>query len=279
MVGSKVSENTNAYTSTKNFLPELTIVKNHMISKVECILPCTFDQALLSYFDNNQLYKSDPNCGKFETTEYHKYEDLLEISKKQQNEEELQKYKRDCAVNRIEMKMPFPFNPRVANYAVTGYYDPKNMRFMRVGKNFLREGNWCCQSSQEVTLKRDQQPKMKKVYNFLIFSGAMHTKLDNHKVLYQEINIIDLAGWASSKLMFNLIIQDRKNKIRNQMMKMVSEFPEDVKITNLKEKLTSLIDGKPNGLGTLLSRTIEINSSEEENKEENVKSEGVINKI
>ena len=270
MIGSKISESTNAYVSTKNLIPDVKIISDTKLSKFECFLPCTFDQALLSYHDNEQLYKSDPNCGKFETTEYWNYEELQEIYKKNGTASENTYYKRENSVNRLEMKLPAPFNPRVANFAVTCYYDAKNQRFLRIGKNFMPEGStWCTPSVQEVTLKRGQKPKKKKCYSFFLFSASMYTKIDESRVYYQEVNINELAGWASSKAMFKAIAKDRKEKFRSQMLKLAMEFPVELKTENEKERLYALVDGKMNGFGNLLYNTIQLEKLEEKsNKKE-----------
>ena len=269
LIGSKISENTNAFFSSKNLLPDLTVVKDVKVSKLECFIPCTFDQALLSYFDNEQLYKSDPNCGKFETVDYYTHEQLLEVYKKNGVSEENGRYKRESSVNRLELKLPPPFNPRVADFGLTSYYDPENERFMKIGKNFMKEGSsWCESNVQEVTLKRGEKPQKKKCYSFFLFSAGMYTKIDENRVYYQEININDLAGWASTKTMFKVVNKDRKNKFRSQMLKLAMEYPGDVKIENQKEKLHSLVDGKTNGLGKLLYNTMELYKNVEEKKME-----------
>ena len=267
MIGSKISESTNAYVSTKNLIPDVKIVSDTKLSKFECFLPCTFDQALLSYHDNEQLYKSDPNCGKFETTEYWNYEELQEIYKKNGTASENTYYKRENSVNRLEMKLPAPFNPRVANYAMTCYYDPKNQRFMKIGKNYMPAGSkWCEPIMQDVTLKRGGKPQRKKSYSFFLFAAGMYTKLDENRVLYQEVNINQLAGWLNSKTMFKTITKDRKDKFRSQLLQMALEFPAEYRIKDRKDSLYSLVDGKMNGLGQLLFNTMELYKDEEKSK-------------
>ena len=280
MIGSKISEYTNAYVSTKNFLPDLTIVKDTKVSKFESFFPCTFDQALLSYFDNEQLYKSEPNCGKYETTNYYTYKDLLEIYEKNGNLEENQKYKRETSVSHLELKLPAPFNPRVADYGMTVYFDAKKERILRIGKSFQKSGeSWCQPKIQEITLKRGEKPKKKKCYSFFLFSAGLYTKLDENRVYYQEVNINDLAGWASSKAMFKAVTKDRKDKFRSQMLKLALEFPSDVKIENQKESLYSLVDGKMNGLGNLLYNTMELNKIENKNEIDGEKNETIKEEI
>ena len=273
MIGSKISESTNAYVSLKNLLPDLKHIKDAKISKFESFIPCTFDQALLSYFDNEQVYKSDPNCGKFETVDYYTHEQLLEVYKKNGVSEENQRYKRESSVNRLELKLPPPFNPRVADFGLTSFYDKKNERFMKIGKNFMKEGTWCAPDVQEVTLKRGGKAKKKKCYSFFLFSAGMYTKLDENRVLYQEVNLNNLAGWVSSKAMFKAVTNDRKKKFRNQLLKLAMEFPVELKIENQKERLHALVDGKMNGLGNLLYNTMELHKDENETKQETNKVE------
>eukprot|EP01080_Neovahlkampfia_damariscottae_P004522 gene4522-7900_t len=281
MIGSKVEDSMNAYVSHTNFFPDVTVVKKYQISKFESVLPCTMDQALLSYFDNEQLYKSDPNCGNYETTEYHTYDDLLEFHKKSNTLDHIQKYKRETAVSNIVMKLPFPFNSRVADYAMTCYYDPENEVFMRIGKTYIKEGKFGTKDKKEVPLKRGADPKKAKVYSLFLFSAGLYKKMDNNRVFYQEVNINNLAGWFSKDALFKVITKDRKDKFRDQMLQLAREFPEDTKIADHKERLFKLVDGKPNGLGQLLINTLEINKSKEvektvEKKEKESKTEDIV---
>eukprot|EP01080_Neovahlkampfia_damariscottae_P004520 gene4520-7898_t len=263
LIGSKITENTNAYISKTNFFPDVSIVKKLKLSKFESFLPCTFDQALLSYFDNDQLYKADPNCGKYETVQYFSYEELLEHHKNTKTSGDIQKYKRDTAISRIELKLPFPLDPRVANYAMTCYYDPVEEVFMRIGKTFLKEGKWDGSTKvEEVTLKRGAKPTKKKVHTLFLFSAGLYKKLDNKRVFYQEINFNNFSGWASSNAMSRVIIKERKDKFRNQMLDLAKDIPENAKIMSLKDELFRLIDGKMNGLGNILYNTIQLNKPE-----------------
>eukprot|EP01080_Neovahlkampfia_damariscottae_P004521 gene4521-7899_t len=262
LIGSKVEDTMNAYISTTNFLPDVTILKNLKVSKFECFLPCTFDQALLSYFSNEQLYKSDPNCGKYETDQYYSYEDLLEVHKKNGNEEDITKYKRDTSVSSMALKLPFPFNSRVANYAMTCHYDPETEVFMRIGKTFSPEGKFGHRDVQAIPAKRGAEPKKTKVYSLFLFSAGLYKKMDNNRVFYQEVNFMDLAGWFTKDALFKVVTKDRKDKFRDQMLDLAREFPDDTKISEQKQALFELIDGKKNGLGQLLVNTMELNAKE-----------------
>eukprot|EP01080_Neovahlkampfia_damariscottae_P012450 gene12450-6202_t len=272
LFGSKAEENMNAFFGTSNFLPDLKLAKTVRASKLECILPCTFDQALISFFDNEQIYKSDPFCGKYETDEYYTYEQLLDIFKKNGQEDDIIKYKRDLSVNSMALKLPFPLNSRVANYSLSGYYDEKNELFMRVGKSFLPDVNQFCKKGvQAIPPKRGAKPKKTTVYSIFILSAGLYKKIDNNRVFFQEISISDLAGWIAAESLYKKVAIDRKNKFRSQLLELAREYPQDAKIKEYKEKLSELVDGKTNGLGKILINTVELNS--EDKKEQEMKNE------
>eukprot|EP01080_Neovahlkampfia_damariscottae_P004523 gene4523-7901_t len=265
LIGSKAEDNMNAYVSQTNYLPDVSFSKKLKISKFECVLPCTFDQALLSYFDNEQLFKSDPNCKKYETINYYNYEELLQIHKHNNDEDEIKKYKREATVSTMVMKLPYPLNKRVANYAMTCYYDPKTEEFMRIGKTFLKDGKFGSKDTKDVYSTKGSDSK-EKAYSLFLFSAGLYKKIDKNRVFYQEVNAMDLAGWFSSAIVFKGITMDRKDKFRDQMLNLALEFPKDTKISDHKERLFRLIDGRPNGLGMLLINTIELGKGTIEEK-------------
>eukprot|EP01080_Neovahlkampfia_damariscottae_P007396 gene7396-11718_t len=268
LFGSKAEENMNAYFGTANFLPYVKLLKTMTTVKLECILPCTFDQALISFFDNEQIYKSDPNCGKYETEEYYTYEHLLDIFKKNGQESDISKYKRDLSVNSMTIKLPFPFNSRVANYSLSGYYDEKNQIFMRIGKSFLPDtSQFGKKGVEDIPPTRGAKPKKTKVYSIFILSAALYKKIDD-RVFFQEITIMDFAGWANSDLMYRTIAKDRKDKFRGQMLELARAYPDDAKILDYKDVLLKPVDGKTNGLGKILINTIEMNSESSKKKDE-----------
>eukprot|EP01080_Neovahlkampfia_damariscottae_P006435 gene6435-10443_t len=274
LFGSKAEENMNAYIGTSNFLPDVKLLKTVRISKFECILPCTFEQALISYFDNEQIYKSDPNCGKYETDEYYTYDQLVEFHKKNRTEMDIVKYKRDLSVNSMCLKLPFPFNSRTANYALSGHYDEKNQIFMRIGKSFLPQTEkFGTKNVEAVPPKRGAKPKKTKVYSIFIFAAGIYKKLDDNRVFFQEVNIMDLAGWFAKESLFKVVTKDRKDKFRNQMLELARAYPQDAKISDYKDYLSKLVDGKTNGLGKILVNTVEMNKEEKEEKKDEIKEE------
>eukprot|EP01080_Neovahlkampfia_damariscottae_P011257 gene11257-4076_t len=256
LIGSKVEEQVNAFTSETNYLPEVRI-SNTIVNavKFETILPCTFDQSLLSYFSNEMLMKSDPNCRRIRNVDYFEYDKLMKIYKEQQKENQIEKYKRDLNVCALEFALPFPFNPRFANRADSCHYDPETKTFMRLGKNFYQDGEFGKPVKVEMACKRgSEQSTMMKAYTFFLFSCAFFQKIDEKKVLYKDIVLMDLGGWGSSKMMISKIIKDRKDKFKGSILKIINEHvPETMKFADVSEKLNKEIDGKPaDGFAKLL---------------------------
>jgi hypothetical protein len=252
LIGSKVNQQVNCFITDSKYISNVS--KTITIAKFETILPCTFDQALLSYFSNEMILNTDPNCARFLTTDFVEYEDLKKIYKNQDREDQIQKYKRDLHVSSLDFALPFPFHPRHATRADSCHYDPTTKTFIRVGKNFIEDGEeFGKQIKVEMCKKRNTEPKEMKAYSFFLFSATMYQQIDEKQILYKDIAMIDFGGWGSSSTMSKAIVADRKNKFKESILKMAKEFPENVKISDLREKLTKKVDGKViDGFGTLL---------------------------
>eukprot|EP01080_Neovahlkampfia_damariscottae_P011535 gene11535-4788_t len=256
LIGSKVEEQVNAFTSETNYLPEVRI-SNTVVNavKFETILPCTFDQALLSYFSNEMLMKSDPNCRRIRNIDYFDYEELKKMYKEQNKEDQITKYKRDLNVCGLDFGLPFPLNPRYANRADSCHYDPETKTFIRVGKNFYKDGEFGKSVKVEMAQKRgSEKTSVMKAYTFFLFSGTIFQKLDEKRILYKDLILMDLGGWASSQMMISQIVKERKDKFKGSILKMVSQYvPESMKFADCSEKLNKEVNGKPvDGFGKLI---------------------------
>eukprot|EP01080_Neovahlkampfia_damariscottae_P005851 gene5851-9674_t len=256
LVGSKVKEQVNAFISDTNYLPEAKISTTVNVVKFETVLNCTFDQALLSYFSNEMMMKSDPNCGRIRNMDYFEYDDLVKLYKEQNKEDEIKQYKRDLSICALDFALPYPFDPRFANRADSAHYDPETKTFLRVGKNYYEDGQFGKPITVEMVKKRGTKPKVMKAYTFFMFSATMYQKIDEKKVLYKNIVLMDFGGWGSSKMMISKIIKSRKEKFKGTIIKMAQEFPDDIKIADHAEKLCRKEDGKvTDGFGKLLGNT------------------------
>jgi hypothetical protein len=256
MIGSKASEQMNAFTTNTKFISDSKISKTITVTKCETILNCTLDQALLSFFSNEMLMISEPNCARFRTLDYIPHEDLVKLYKEQNKSEEISKYKRDLCFSALDFVLPFPFHPRYSSRSDSCIYDPKTKSFMLVGKNFLEEGEgeFCTPIQVEMCKKRNTEPKKTKAYRFFMFSGTMYQQIDEKRVLFKDIAMVDFGGWGSSKLMSTLIIKDRCDKFKDSIVQMIKLIPEEKKIADYREQLTRKVDGKVvDGFGTLLA--------------------------
>jgi hypothetical protein len=246
----------NAFLSKTKYIEDPNISKTITLTKCETILNCTMDQALLGYFSNEMLLNSEPNCARFKTKNYIEYMDLVNIFKENKNSSQITKYKRDLCFSELDFVLPFPFNPRSSNRSDSCHYDPKTKSFFLVGKNYLKEGEgeFCQPITANVCKKRNTEPKSMKAYRFFMFSGMLYQQIDEKKILCKDIAMIDFGGWASSKPMIKFIIQDRKEKYKENILKMIKLIPEDKKISDYREHLTRKVDGKVvDGFGTLLA--------------------------
>jgi hypothetical protein len=256
----------NAFLSDTKYIEDSNISKTITVTKCETILHCTMDQALLSYFSNEMLLNSEPNCARFRTTDYFTYKDLVNIYKEKDNAEQMLKYKRDLCISSLDFVLPFPFHPRTSTRSDSTHYDPETKTFSSVGKNFLEgeEEEFCTPLNVEMCKKRNTEPVSTKAFRFFLFSGRMYQQIDEKKILFKDIAMLDFGGWASSKPMTKFLIEDRKNKYKDSIVKMAKLIPEDKKISDFREKLTRKIDGKVvDGFGTLLSNQFPIEKKEE----------------
>jgi hypothetical protein len=267
LIGSKASEQMNAFLSDSKYIEDSNISNSITVTKCETILHCTMDQALLSYFSNDMLLNSEPNCARFRTSNYIEYEDLVKIYKEKDNAEQISKYKRDLCISSLDFALPFPFNPRTSNRSDSMHYDPATKTFLMVGKNFLQEGedDFCVPLHVEMCKKRNTEPRSTKAYRFFLFSGRMYQQIDEKNILVKDIAMLDFGGWASSKPVTTYLIQDRKNKYKKNIVKMAKLIPEEKKISDCTEQLTRKIDGKVvDGYGNLLSNQFSMEKEFEE---------------
>jgi hypothetical protein len=272
----------NAFLCDTKYIEDSKISKTMSLSKCETILHCTMDQALLSFFCNDMLLNSEPNCARFKTIDYIPYEDLVKIYKEKDNADQISKYKRDLCISELDFALPFPFNPRTSNRSDSTLYDPKTKTFILVGKNFLKVGEeeFCTPLNATICKKRNTEPKSMKAYRFFMFNFRIYQEIDEKKILYKDIALVDFGGWASSKAMTKLIIEDRKNKYKDSIVKMAKIIPEDKKVSDCIEELTRKVDGKiVDGFGNLLVNSF-LNEKEEkiikERKEESIKTEEIM---
>jgi hypothetical protein len=255
LYGSKVLEQMNTFITNTKYIDDEKISKTITVAKCETILNCSLDAALLGYF-SNEMVKKDPNCARFQTMDFIEHEELVKIYKEQKRTDQISKYKRDLLISILDFALPFPLGPRHANRSDSCHYDPKTKTFIRVGKNFLREGdgNFCEQILVDMCKKRNSEPKPMKGYRFFLFSGTIYQQIDENKVLYKDIGFLDFGGWGSSKLMSHAILKDRKNKFKDSIISSIKEFPENAKISDYKDQYTKKVDGKVvDGFGMLLS--------------------------
>jgi hypothetical protein len=262
-----VSEQMNAFISDTKYIEDDNISKYITVTKCETILNCTMDQALLSYFSNDMLLHAEPYCAKFQTTSYIAHDDLVKVYKEKNNLDQISKYKRDLCVTSMDICLPFPFHPRTTNRSDSTHYDAKTKTFYMIGKNYLKEEEeeFCTPLNAKVCKKRNTEPTLTKAYRFFLFSGRMYQQIDEKKILFKDLDMLDFGGWASSKFISKRLIEDRKNKFKDSIVKMTKLIPDDKKISDYVETLTRKVDGIiVDGFGTLLSNQFSMDESKEE---------------
>jgi hypothetical protein len=249
LIGSKVADNVNIFYTKQNYLPNLSYGKNVRGLKYECVVPCAFQQSLLGYLTNESFINSDPNTNKVETIEYIDYEKL----KKKLNVDEL-KYKRTHGINIIDIVLPFPFNARVAVNGFSAHYDPETKSLVSIWKPFLMHDlQFGKASMMDIVTTKGGVPKRVKTYPLFDWMFSKFQKLDDDKVLFSQVHIMDLGGWLSTDKFLRETALTRGFGFRDTLTKLAFDIPYEATIESYKDVLCKYNKSIPqDGLGILL---------------------------
>jgi hypothetical protein len=245
----------NVFFTDLNFLPNVSFSKNTKTVKFESVIPLNLQTMLLAHATNTSLSKSDPHTSFIETKEYYHFEELKEFSKENGFQEEVGKFERNLSIGVMHIKLPFPLNPRVYNHSCSMKYDPVDQSVISLMKPFVVGPMKFSESSVfDFRTKDGKINKNIKTYPLFSCCFTKYQKIDEEKVLFSQVLILDLAGWANQASMTKLIAKDRASKFLSSLMKIKDELPkEKLEIEDHKNSLCKENEGKiVDGLGKLL---------------------------
>jgi hypothetical protein len=186
--------------------------------------------------------------------QYFDYETLMKIFKEKGWENEIGSFERNLATHYSHMVFPYPFNPRIMHASSSCKYDPENEKLIMVVKPYVVEGrNFLEPLVVDICPKPGLPMKKCKTYPIFTFLFNKFQRIDEYKVLFSQVIVIDMGGWTSNDLLLKMIVKQRGSKFKESLTKLIEEFPEDSKIEDFKEILCKQKDGVfVDGSGKLL---------------------------
>jgi hypothetical protein len=253
MVGTYNENKMNAFYSNLNYLPKVNVSKNVKTIKFECILPIELQRICMAYSTSEGHNKSDPNSTYIKCTDYYDYEALKKVFKEKGFKDEIGE-PRELSVNISHLVFPYPFNPRVFHHSGSMKYFPEAEKVMVLVKPFIPEGQKFLQSYMEDIHLQDGKPtKNVKAYPLFSYGFSKYQQIDEKKVLFTQVLIMDMGGWTNNEILLKILIKDRASKFKETMLRLAEELPENAQIEDFKEKLCRKEDGKVvDGFGSLL---------------------------
>eukprot|EP01080_Neovahlkampfia_damariscottae_P010993 gene10993-3699_t len=255
LIGRHDESEMNTYFSKLNYLPGVKLSKNAKALKFECVIPISLQRFVLSYSTFESASKSDPNITRMESLGYYEYETLREKFKEKGIEENLANFQHNLMIGVADVVFSYPLNPRVSYQATTMTYDPETQTLIATGKPFMHDGIRFNEPIQlEVCPKTGSPMKKMKVYPFFDFFFLKYQQIDEEKVLFSQVHIMDSGGWTNNDAIIKMIAKSRGNKFRETLTNLIKEWPEKAKIEEYKEMICKLKENGnySDGLGKLL---------------------------
>lgn len=221
VVGKKFEKNftVSSFWSNENYFPEMEFFQKNPFScaKYETVFPCSIEQ-LVSTFQIENLKKLDNSikhilCKKF-------------VQGDENN--------KDMAFMEFVVNLPM-LQPRILQCVISATYLKENNTYILIGKPYKTSWEWLKPSKYPVPSK-DGKPVEKECFNIFDFLFYVIEKVDDQHTSYKQIHLINLAGWATSPIIFKKLVHDRCVKIRENILKILENLPKDFKMKDLDVK-------------------------------------------
>jgi hypothetical protein len=248
------NDQVSSFFTNLNYLPDVECAKHAFTMKYEFILPVSFQRLAFAYHSRDNKLKTDKDCKYFETLNYFHYEDLLKIFQENGWENEIGSFERNLSENVLHLALPFPMNTRIYNHSSSARFDKLNESIMVVMKPYQVNGlEFSKPAMMDICLDLNKPMKKSKVIPLFSFCFTNYKKLNEHSVLFSQVSVVDVGGWASDENVMKLLIQRRASKMKESLMQMCEEFPFFSKNEEMKEILCMEENGKVvDGMGKLL---------------------------
>lgn len=233
LLGAK-STKMNTYFSAKNFMPEVSFMKNMALAKFEVIFRFPFEKvvcALMPAFENG-FY--DPNFAGFKELEHFPYEKLVQMYGK-----EMVGSVKSTSITAIDVKFPFPLTRRRILMCSACKYDPQEQSFIFVHKPCQHPSHGKLLYTKKNLVPPITGDKSKKFWAYAIadFKAFIIKKIDEHRTHYIEINAADVGGWASSHKLQKFVCTDRGDRLRENCIKHLKKKPKSYNFEQALENL------------------------------------------
>jgi hypothetical protein len=143
----------------------------------------------------------------------------------------------------IDFNFGFPLSLRNLNNSSKCFYDKATKSLYFISKPFLRKGEEFLKlEKMEVKMANEKSPSKTKGYHifdwrFLSSKSRCHQKVDDEKVLFTEVHLLDVGGWMNSDSIFKKIVKQRGEKYRDSLFESIERIPKGTKLEDAIEEL------------------------------------------
>jgi hypothetical protein len=218
------------------------------------ILPFSLEKALLGYVTNEGLFSSDPSITRLRTLDFKSSDQVKREFKSQSSEDS-----KSISINVADIAMPPPFNPRIFHFSSAMNYDIATNSFIFIAKPFSNEHPFGTSLKLDICNKKDGTPINQKVYTYFNLIFTYYKVIDEGKVLFSQVHLLNLGGWSQNKSLLIYAGKERGKGFKSTLTLLSKNISDDVKILDLKDKLCLEENGIPvDGLGKLLFEAFEL---------------------
>jgi hypothetical protein len=248
------TETFSLFCTNLNYLPNVEGSKNAFTTKYEFLLPVPFQRLAFAYNSRENKLNTEPDSKHLETLNYYDYESLQKIFQENGWENEIGAFERTMCQNILHLSLPFPMNLRIYNHSSSARYDKRNENIMIVSKPYQVNGLEFSKSAlMEVSLDSNKPMKKLKAIPLFSFCFTNYQKIDENQVLFSQVLVMDVGGWASDENVMKLLVQRRASKLRDSLIQMCQNFPVYSNLGEIQEILCKEENGKViDGMGKLM---------------------------
>eukprot|EP01080_Neovahlkampfia_damariscottae_P010393 gene10393-2922_t len=187
------------YTET-NYLPNINLFKERVVSKYDITLPYDFEHVLSSFIPLSQQCKCEDWLTNYETLGFI---------------EGLGFGDRHHTVFTQFLSLPFPYTARIAPGVASAICTDDY--FLLISKpceiNSLQDHQWGENKDVYCKIRKEGNEKKNKVYKMFDFNCTLIQRINSQKTLFSQIHLFSLGGWIKNKTSLRPIVQDRGNHL------------------------------------------------------------------
>ena len=188
------------YTET-NYLPNISLFKERVVSKYDITLPYDFEHVLSCFIPLSQQLRCEDWLTNFETLGFIEGNGFGD---------------RNHTVFTQFLSLPFPYTARIIP-SVASAICIGNDQFLLISKpceiNSLQDHQWGENKEVYCKIRKEGNEKKNKVYKMFDFSCTLIQRINSQKTLFSQIHLFSLGGWIKNKTSLRPIVQDRGNHL------------------------------------------------------------------